>query len=180
MPARGATARLFLALRVLALSLLILAVFWVVAFLLALLAGWLRGVPVTGAGLLPRGAVCGLIAGLFVAAFHLRRETIHLPAAPRGAFVARLSTELGEMGYAAGVGAGDRLVFRPTARSLLFGASIRVRLDGPSATVAGPKIYLESLRRRLRLHDYLDQVGKPACCVGRAEKAPAQAAACCS
>jgi hypothetical protein len=179
MPARGATARLLLALRVLALSLLILAIFWIVAFVLAFLAGWLRGVPVAGEGVLPRCAVCGLIAGVFVAAFHLKRETIRLAAGSRGAFVARLSAELTEMGYADGVGAGDRLVFRPATRSMLFGASIRVRLDGQSATLAGPKVYLEALRRRLRVYDYLDQAGKINPTPVRARRAALPAVACC-
>jgi hypothetical protein len=179
MPARGATARLLLAARVLVLSLLILAIFWIVAFVLVFLAGWLRGVPVAGEGVLPRCAVCGLIAGLFVAAFHLRRETVRLSAGQRGAFVARLSSELREMGYASGAGSGDRLVFRPSARSMLFGANIRVQLDGPSATVAGPKVYLEALRRRLRVYDYLDQADKISCAPVRAKRHAEPAVACC-
>jgi hypothetical protein len=71
-------------------------------------------------------------------------------------------------------------VFRPTARSVLFGASIRVQLDGQSATVAGPKVYLEALRRRLRVYDYLDQVEKITRAPVRAQRAAVPAVACCS
>jgi hypothetical protein len=148
-------ARLRLAVRVLVLALLLLAVFWVVAFLLALLASWLRGLPVTVDGLLPRGAVCGLIAALFVAVFHIKREAIYLPVPRRSAFVERLKAHLGEVGYTGQEETPDRLAFRPSFGSLLFGAGIRVEIDGTAATVTGPKVYLELLRRRLRLQSYL-------------------------
>lgn len=150
-------ARLRLAARVVVLSLLTLAVFWGVAFLLTLLTAWVRGLPVTPAGLLSHGAVCGLIAALFVVVFHIKKEVIRLPAPRREAFVARLKAHLGELGYTTQTETPDRLVFRPSFRSLLFGTGIEVRLAGDAATVTGPKVYLEVLRRRLRLQCYLDR-----------------------
>jgi hypothetical protein len=153
-------ARLLLVARVLVLALLLLAVFWVVALLLAVLTAWLRGLPVTGDGLLARGAVCGLIAALFVAVFHIKKEVIQLPVPRRTAFVERLKAHLGEMGYVSLGETADRLVFRPSFRALLFGAGIRVQITGRSATVTGPKVYLELLRRRLRLQTYLDPAGR--------------------
>lgn len=157
MPRRGLPSRLLLAVRVLVLSLLTLALFWAAALLLVTLAAWLRGTAPAGAGLLARGAVCGLIAGLFIAVFHLKREVILLRLADRQAFAEHVRAELAELGYVPAVESGDRLVFRPALRSLLFGAAIRVQLGGERATVSGPKVYLEVLRRRLRLHDYVDR-----------------------
>jgi hypothetical protein len=153
-------ARLRLALRVVVLSLLILAVFWTVAFLLAMLANLVRGLPVTASGLLLRGAVCGLIAGLFVAVFHIRKETIRLPAPRRDAFVEWVEAHLVEQGYMVQVEAPDRLVFRPSVRALLFGAAIEVGLADGVATVTGPKMYLEILRHRLRVQSHLDRADR--------------------
>jgi hypothetical protein len=153
-------ARLRPAVRVLMLALLVLAVFWVAAFLLALLTAWLRGQPAAGAGLLSRGAVCGLIAALFVAVFHIKKEVLRLPVARREPFVERLKAHLGDLGYTLAAETAERLVFRPSFRSLLFGAGIEVRLAGASATVAGPKVYLEGLRRRLREQSYLAPAGR--------------------
>jgi hypothetical protein len=148
-------ARLCLAVRVLVLTLLLVALFWVVAFLLVLVPAWLHGLPTTANGLLSRGAVCGLIAALFVAVFHIRREVIRLPVQRRATFVERLKLHLGELGYTGLEEGPDQLVFRPSFGSLLFGAGIRVELAATSATLTGPKVYLELLRRRLRLQSYL-------------------------
>jgi hypothetical protein len=151
-------ARLLLALRVLVLALLVLAVFWSVAFGLLLLTDWLRGLPVAGAGLLTRGAVCGLIAALFVAVFHIRKEVIRLPVTKRDAFLDRVRVQLSDLGYTARAETPDRLVFRPAFRAVLFGANIQVEVAGTTATVTGPKVYLEMLRRRLRVESYLEPV----------------------
>jgi hypothetical protein len=148
-------ARLSPAVRVLVLALFVLATFWGVALLLALLTAWLRGQPAAGAGLLPRGAVCGLIAALFVAVFHIKKEVVRLPVVRREAFVARVKAHLSDLGYALAAEAPDRLAFQPSFAALLFGAGIEVRLAGASATVTGPKVYLEGLRRCLRVQSYL-------------------------
>lgn len=150
-------ARLRLAVRVVVLSLLILTVFWTAAFALLMLTAWLRGQPVAGAGMLVNGAVCGLIAALFVAVFHLRKEVIQLPAPRPEALLERVKIHLGELGYTAQVETPERLVLRPALMSLLFGAGIEVRLADGTATLSGPKVYLEMLRHRLRMESYFDQ-----------------------
>jgi hypothetical protein len=150
-------ARLRLAARVVVLSLLTLAVFWAVAFLLTLLTAWVRGLPLTAAMLLSHGAVCGLIAALFVIVFHIKREVIRLPVPRREPFVERVKAHLRELGYTLTAEVPDRLAFRPSFRSVLFGAGIEVRLTGDGATLTGAKVYLEVLRRRLRLQSYVDR-----------------------
>jgi hypothetical protein len=116
----------------------------------------LHSLPVTASGLLLRGAVCELIAGPFVAVFHIRKETIRPPASRRDAFD-WVETHLGEQGYGAREETADRLVFRPSFRSLLFGAAVEVRLADGVATITGPSVYLEMLRHRMRVQNHLDR-----------------------
>lgn len=151
------SAGLLVALRVLLLTVLALAVFSAGALLLAFLAGWLRGTPTAGAGLLYRAAVCGLIAVLFVAVFHLKRQALDLPAPDAEAFLRRVGTVLARLGYAAAPAAGGRHAFRPAFQSLLFGSGIRVEFRNGRARLTGPKVYLELLRRRLRVQNYVEQ-----------------------
>jgi hypothetical protein len=146
-----------LGLRVFVLSLFLVALFWTAAFLLLTVASWLTGGALAGSGLLLRCTVCGLIAALFVAVFHLKKEVVLLRLADRQAFAEQLRAELKELGYVPTVERRDRLVFRPALRSFLFGAGIYVQVGDERATVTGPRVHVEQLRRRLRLHDFLDR-----------------------
>lgn len=160
MPVRRLTSALLVALHVLLLTFLVLTLFSAGALLLAFLTSWLHGSAVAGAGLLYRGAVCGLIAALFVLGFHLRRQVIHLAAPEPESFLRRVTDVLAGLGYAADPPDGMRHTFRPTFHAVLFGSAIRVELDGAKARVTGPKVYLELLRRRLRVRSYVEQAEK--------------------
>jgi hypothetical protein len=162
-------ARLLLTLRLMVFALLLLAFLWSAAFLLACVIPWLKGLPVAGTGLVPRGIACGLVTTLFVVVFHLKREVIRLPAAKRDIFVERVRLHLQELGYALQMETPGRLVFRPSFQSLLFGAGIRIDLAERTATVTGPKVYLEILRRRLRMQSYLSPMERASQLLRRVE-----------
>jgi hypothetical protein len=127
-------------------------------YAVALLVAWYRGEPgPTTAGAVA-GAICALAVLLFVIVFHFRRETVVLPVEDRRAFLRRLGGQLEEMGYRVSLTGAGRLVGRPAFHSLLFGGLIEVRLGDERASLSGPKVYLEVLRRRLRVHNHLEQV----------------------
>ena len=113
-------------------------------------------------GLLTRCAVCGLIAVLLGAVFHLKRESIRLPAPDADAFLGRVGPVLAELGYATAAQTETAHAFRPAFHSLLFGSGIRVEWGGGWATVSGPRVYLEVLRRRLRVQGYVEQASRSA------------------
>ncbi len=167
MSLRGLPARLLLTLRVLVLALFVLALFWTAALVLATLASLLGGGAPAGSGLLLRCAACVLAAALFVAVFHLKKEVVLLRIADRRTFTAQLRAQLGGLGYTPVAESGDRLVFRPALRSLLFGAGIHVQIGDERATVSGPKVYVEMLRRRLRLQDFLDRADRAGAARGK-------------
>jgi hypothetical protein len=100
--------------------------------LVACAVAWLLGTPVTSALGIYSGVICGLIAFLFVAAFHIRRDRAH--------------------------GSGSRTVFRPSFHSFLFGGKIDVRFEAQTARMTGPKVCLESLWRNLRLAQQVEEV----------------------
>jgi hypothetical protein len=95
---------------------------------------------------------------LFVTVFHVRRETMVLPLEDRAAFRRRLTSHLAEMGYSVAQRGDNRLVGRPAFHALLFGGNIEARLGGERAVLTGPKLFLEALRGRLRLHNHVEQV----------------------
>jgi hypothetical protein len=144
-------------LRVLVLALPVLLVFAASVVLVALGLSWVRGVPLIGRENLLLGVICGLIIWLFFASFHVRRETLRLPTGDRAAFFARLVPLLEELGYEVKWQGADRLVSRPSFRSLLFGGGLQVEVDGGGARVTGPKVFVEILRHRLRLHSHLSR-----------------------
>lgn len=104
------------------------------------------------------GAVCALIAWLFVAAFHLRRETQHMPFSQREQFVAKAKNVLLELGYALTSQQADALTFRPRFHSYLFGGGISIALDAQEARLTGPKVSLEIFRRCFRLLNHVHRV----------------------
>jgi hypothetical protein len=140
-------------LRVAAQSLTVLAVFPVTALLCAALLARLG----IRSGAVPLGVLCALVIGLFVTVFHVRRESITLPCADREAFLQHLGAELGQLGYEAVQHGPDALTFRPGFTSFLFGGSVRARVGEAGATLTGPKVCLEIIHNRLRLHSVVDK-----------------------
>jgi hypothetical protein len=143
--------------RVLVLSLPVLLVFAASVLLVALGLAWVRGAPLGGRENLLLGVICGLIIWLFLAIFHVRRETIRLPITDRVAFFGRLLPLLEELGYEVKSRGGNRLFSRPSFRSLLIGGGLQVEVDQGEARVTGPKVFVEILRRRLRQDSHLSR-----------------------
>jgi hypothetical protein len=129
-----------------------------IVLLVGLLLAWCRGEPAPPAAAVSAGVICALVVWLFVAVFHLRRETISLPVEDAAAFEHRLRTLLEEMGYAVTVPGKHRLVARPAFHALLFGGKVLAQVEDGTARLTGPKMYVEVLRQRLRLHTYLERV----------------------
>jgi hypothetical protein len=105
--------------------------------------------------------LCGLVVWVFVAVFHIRTETTRLPVADRKTFVQRLVLVLEDLGYEVFRKGEDRIVSRPGFRSLLLGGGVQVQLEGTTARVTGPKLFVEILRRRVRMQSILDRAQQP-------------------
>lgn len=126
-----------------------------VTLLVAGLLAGPRGLNVHDPENLVAGLVCSLIAGLFVATFHLRKETLTLPAKNGPKFLADARAILEELGYEVVRETPVSLATRPGFQALLLGNGIHVDLDAGDAKVTGPKVCVELLRQRLRLRAQL-------------------------
>ena len=104
------------------------------------------------------GLVCGLIAWLFVAVFHLRRETQTMAYSQRGQFLTKAKTVLHEMGYALTSHQANALTFRPRFHSYLFGGGIHLAVEDHQAKLTGPRVSLEIFHRCLRLLNHVQRV----------------------
>jgi hypothetical protein len=104
------------------------------------------------------GLVCGIIAWLFIAIFHLRRETQSFPFSQREPFLLKANTVLQEMGYALVSRQADALTYRPRFHSYLLGGSIHLAIADQEAKLTGPKVSLEFFRRCFRLLNHVQRV----------------------
>lgn len=142
-------------LRILFLSIPILALFAATALACSgVIATWKSVAWHSAAAWLP-GTVCGLIVWLMVSALHLAKESRSLPLGDRDAFLARLNRELMELGYNPVRLSLDAILFKPAFTSYLLGGWIQVSLEKDTARLRGPKAALERLVRRLRLNDFI-------------------------
>ncbi len=104
------------------------------------------------------GFVCGLIVWLFVAVFHLRRETQTMPFSQRDQFISKAKTVLQEMGYAYIGQQGNAYFYRPRFHSYLFGGGITLVIEHQDASITGPKVSLEIFRRCFRMINHVYRV----------------------
>lgn len=104
------------------------------------------------------GLVCCLIALLFVGVFHLRKETVQLRVSDRSKFQSRMQSVLEDLGYQWVQISNTDWRGRPHFRALLFGDSITMHLEGNRASISGPRLSLELLRRRYRMASHMDKV----------------------
>ena len=128
------------------------------AVLTSYILGWIFQDPWDSPQLLSIGTVCAMVIWLFVAVFHLRRETQTMPFSQREQFIARAKTVLQEMGYALVLQRGNVMGFRPRFHSYLFGGGIHVSLEENEAKLTGPKVSLEIFRRSFRLVNHVQRV----------------------
>jgi hypothetical protein len=142
--------------RLIACSVVMLGLVIIPALLLAQVFGWF----VTNdsfSGLM-LGLICSLIFWLFFAVFHLTPEKLLLSVGDRRSFLAKVRLLLDEMGYETIAQTVDTLQTRPRFNSFLFGGGIRIVVDNSKATIVGPKVSTEVLRKRLRMFNQLYRV----------------------
>lgn len=125
-----------------------------VAVLLVVL-GWLPGAPSATLDGLPLAVLCGLIAWFFAALFHVRRGTSHVPIDAADGFPERLTAALESLGYEVVTDGPGRFVARPPFWSWLVGGRVEATLDGRRAHIVGPRMFVEMVRRRLRLEAHI-------------------------
>ncbi len=127
-----------------------------------LLAAWgmtyVRGGGVTDRENLYVGLVAGLIAWLFVAVFHLGKDSTVFTFTHRETFLRSLRAALESMGYVILSQSRTTITTRPGFQSLLFGEGIQIELDENQASCTGPKICLERLRNHFRTAVHIDKV----------------------
>ncbi len=128
------------------------------ALLIAFAVAWLWDGVWNTPHFLGIGGTCALIVWLFVAVFHLRRETQWMQFSQREQFMAKVKTVLQEMGYALTLQRDNTLTFRPRFHSYLFGGGIQVVLEHQEAKLTGPKVSLEIFRRCFRLLNHVQRV----------------------
>lgn len=143
-------------LRILVLATVALLVFILTALPLVVLLSWIRDTPL----LVPDAVVVSVAAALLiwaiVARFHIRNHKITMQFSDREAFLDRVKTQLGELGYEMVRETDARVAFRPAFHSRLFGGSIHLDFDLANARITGPKVYVESLQKRLRNQTFLE------------------------
>ena len=101
------------------------------------------------------GLVCALVVWLFVAVFHLFRDTRSLPVTDRTAFLIHVRDVLEEMGYEVTAHTPEVVYARPTFTAVLFGGGVRIALLEDHATITGPRVSVEMIRHRLRVRQHL-------------------------
>jgi hypothetical protein len=143
------------ALRVLAVALPVMGLFTTIVMPAAGLLAWWSDSSFGNAYAL--ATICGLVAWLFVAVFHFRQETLIFPIQNRQAFLGRLRAQLKALGYCVKVRQNERQVFKPAFQALLLGGRIRLRIKGDFAQLDGPRMFLEILRKRLRVQNHLEK-----------------------
>jgi hypothetical protein len=135
-----------------------LATFLGTGFLIAAGLSLANSEPITSSGNLSMGLICALIVWLFVAAFHLRRETVTLPAPERDRFLQDARLLLTEMGYEVTARGPMQLSTRPRFNALLLGGGVHVSYQPGRGELTGPKVCVEVLRNRLRVQSHLANV----------------------
>jgi hypothetical protein len=141
--------------RVLAIALPVMGLFTGIIVGAAGVLAWWTGSPFDHAYAL--ASPCSLIAWLFVAAIHFRQEKLVLPVQDRQAFLGRLRAQLKALGYCVKVRQSEQQAFKPSFQALLLGGKIRLHLTEGSAYLDGPRMFLEILRKRLRVQNHLDK-----------------------
>ncbi len=135
-----------------------LAVLLGTSLVCAIVVAMIRDMPVLGSDNATVGLCCSLIVWLFIAVFHLRKETLSLPAPEPKRFLHNARTLLAEMGYDVAARGPHALSTRPRFHSLLFGGSVHVAVKGGQARLTGPRFCVELLRNRLRVQSHLGLV----------------------
>jgi hypothetical protein len=118
---------------------------------IAIILSWLRGSMFLESDSLVFAALCVVIAWLFVALFLFGRQTLHVPLHHSAVFLANARQVLEEMGYEVTSQSGQSLGTRRGFQFLFMGRGIRIDCADHQARITGPKLWVDALRRRLRV-----------------------------
>jgi hypothetical protein len=129
-----------------------------VTFGVSFVASWINGWPMMATPNFLTGIMCGLIAVLIIAGFHLRRSTVQLRVSHREAFVRRMQRILEDLGHEWIHMTDVHWRTRPRFRARVLGEGITMVLEGSTATITGPRMSLDQIRRRYRLASQFDKV----------------------
>ena len=150
--------RWYVGVRFVLLSLAALGLLVSVSLASAALLAWWRDDGWREPGNLWVGLVCGLIAALFVAVFHLRKESSTMAVGSHEQFMGDAQRLLREMGYEVTDRRDDFLDTRPGFHALLFGPGVQIAVEAGHARITGPKYSVERLRMNLRMRQQLSRV----------------------
>lgn len=101
-------------------------------------------------------SICAVIAWFFVAFFLFGKETVSMPVSDPKSFLANARRALCEMGYDVSSHTDKSVRTRRGFQLLLFGRGIRVHCTETHGILTGPKLWVDALRRRLRVQSFLD------------------------
>ena len=144
--------------QILVLAFVFLVLFGGTALVLAFFLSWIQGAPFGIGANWYIGMICGLIAWMFVAVFHFRKESIQLPVNDREAFGQQVRAVLGDLGYDLAKDSPEQMQFRPAFQSHLLGGGVNVSIEGQQAKISGPKVSMEVVRNRMRFQNHLKKV----------------------
>ena len=144
--------------RILLLAVSALLIFGLTALVCAIPLLLFRNSTQVSAGIAMLGVLCGLIVWLFVAIFHIRRESLILQDNGRDTLLPQLRCELKELGYEAGNTHKGRTIFKPGFTAFLIGGNVQLTEQATGVVVTGPKVFIELLRKRLKILHHLTRV----------------------
>lgn len=96
------------------------------------------------------GVLCGMTVWAFVALFHLKKTTVFVKFQDKPELLGKLRPKMEELGYALESDTGRVVTFSPSFQAMLFGGGITIELEGNSAKVTGPKMYVEKVQNHFR------------------------------
>ena len=143
------------AVRILLLALSALIVFGITAFLGSSSLLWLRTNAAAIVGITMLSAVCALSAWLFVVVLHGRGDSLTFLHDDREAVALWLRRELEQLGYEAGETHEGRTFFTQGFTAYLAAGSVRMMEHPGCIVIAGPKVFIEILRKRLKVLHHL-------------------------
>jgi hypothetical protein len=125
--------------------------FFAISCVLALV----QGSPIFSGENLFLASICDGIALFFMAVFLFGKETATLPIQNEPTFLAIVRRVLGELGYEVTHRTDSSLATRGAFRFLFFCRGIRIQCANRQAHITGPKIWIDILRRRMRVQNFL-------------------------
>ena len=100
-------------------------------------------------------SICAVIAWLLTAIFLFGKETILLPVSQPMSFLPNVRRALLEMGYEIGKQSADSLATKHGFQLFFISRGMHIQLMDKQAQITGSKIWVDVLRRNLRVENFL-------------------------